>query len=48
MAWPAWRLWLEGHVQMTELAQMSIDDVDLANEALDAYVAAAPPSKGTK
>jgi hypothetical protein len=28
---------------MTELAQMSIDDVDLAVEALDAYHAAAPP-----
>jgi hypothetical protein len=28
---------------MMELAQMSIDDVDLAIEALDAWHAAAPP-----
>jgi hypothetical protein len=35
-----WRLWLEGKVTMTELDQLSIDDVEAANRALDAWAVA--------
>lgn len=40
MAWPAWRLWLEGKATITELHEMSIDGIDIAYHALEEWQAA--------
>lgn len=32
--WDIWHLWLEGKVNLTEFDRLSLDDVDLASEAL--------------
>ncbi len=37
MAWPCYRLWLEGKASLAELDTLSIDDVETANDALDAW-----------
>jgi hypothetical protein len=37
MAWDAWRLVLEGKVMLSDLDSLSIDDVDLAWRAYDAW-----------
>jgi hypothetical protein len=45
--WLCWRLFLEGKATMAELSTtMSIDDVDLANIALDYWFDVNHPKKG--
>ncbi len=39
-AWPAYKLWLERRVMLTELDHLSIDDVDAAYRALESWEAA--------
>lgn len=34
---PVWRLWVEGKATLTELERMSLDDVILAVDVLDAW-----------
>lgn len=36
-AWPLYRLWLNDKLMLTEFDMVSIDDVDLACSALDAW-----------
>lgn len=36
--WPVWRLWLNDKLDLSEFDLVSIDDVDLANRALDAWL----------
>ena len=40
MAWPMYRLWLEGKASLPDLDALSLLDVEIANEALDAWDAA--------
>jgi len=42
---PAYRLWLEGKVQLSEFTNLTIDDVEDGNRALDAWVAASGRGK---
>lgn len=37
---PTYRLWLEGKVQLSEFTNLTIDEVEDANRALDAWIAA--------
>ncbi len=40
MSWQCYRLWLEGKASLPDLDVLSIYDVELANEALDAWESA--------
>jgi hypothetical protein len=35
--WPTWRLFLEGKLDLADFDKVSIDDVDIACMALDAW-----------